>query len=227
MTVDGALASNDALGLVLAGTLGVAGWRNRYFLRELATDQGRFWRAISVLSAGSLAAFVGWATFLDNWRQLTGVPFRAIQHFPSKRVEFRPPSSDVRHVTYVLLALSLVLMACMFARHVGGYGTQLALLFPGLTCWLPLFVVRLRLGISLALGTGDDSVAGIAGFAAFLLVSWLFDIALIITSYLTLLVLTALPVTLVLDVLRLRRPRVTGEADAFFGAVGERARRSV
>ncbi len=224
MTVDGALASNEMLGIVLFALIVAFGATNRSLVRELFDDPSGAWRIQKRLAAVTFGVFGTWATFFDNWRQLTGVPFRAIQTFPSHRVEFAPPSDTVRTVTYVLLAIALPFSAAAFSRTIGGYGLQLVLGLLGFAAWLPLFVVRQRLGISLALGAGDHTVLGITGFAAFLLVAWCFDLALIVTSYLALTMAVALPVTLLLDLLRLRHPRAGREAQGYFSAIGREAR---
>jgi hypothetical protein len=52
--------------------------------------------------------------------------------------------------------------------------------------------------------------------------TWAFDIALIAVTFTALAALTAIPLTLLLDLTRLRRPRVSKEAVPFFNAIGSR-----
>jgi hypothetical protein len=56
-------------------------------------------------------------------------------------------------------------------------------------------------------------------------VAWGVDLALIVISFIALLAIVSLPVTLVLDLLRLRRPKITTEAQPFFAAIGQRIAR--
>jgi hypothetical protein len=225
MEIDRVLASAEALGVALAAVLVGAGYANRAFLRDVAGDEEAFWRAVARLAAVVAAAFVGWTSGMDNWRQLTGVPYRAVQRFPSRRVEFDPPSDGVRMVTVVLLAATVVLVACLVARHVGGYVLQLVQLVGAGVLWAPLFAIRQRLNVNLAFGFEGSWTAplDVLGYLLYVALAWAFEITLILVSFAVLLAAASLPVTLVLDLIRRRQPRVTAEATAFFGALGERA----
>ncbi len=219
------LAGNAALGIALSVVLLLIARANRSFLRDIARDPDRGWRLIARLAALMTGAFIAWTSLLDNWRQLVALPYRLSRRFPSERVVLDPPSDMVRTVTVALLALSLLLVACLLARHVGGYGLQLALLVGALVLWAPLFVLRHRLDTELALSfTGQrDSLADFPTFAAYLIITWLAGAAMITLMYTLLLAAVALPITLLLDLIRRRQPRMTDEAEPFFTALGHRA----
>ncbi len=225
MDVRSVLAGNVALGIALSVVLLLIARANRSFLRDISRDPERGWRLIARLAALMILAFVAWTTLLDNWRQLVALPYRLSRRFPSERIVLDPPSDAVRSVTLALLALSLLPVACLMARHVGGYVIQFTLLVGALVLWAPLFALRHRLDTELALSlTGQaDTLADLPTFAAYLLVTWLVGTAMISLMYTMLLAAVALPITLLLDLIGRRQPRATGEADAFFTAVSRRA----
>lgn len=224
MTVHGFVASNETLGVLLALVLSVIAVRNRSFLRELRHDPDPAWRLVPVIAAAAIAVLIVWTSLFDSWRQLTGLPFRATRRFNYQRIVLDPPSDNVRMVTYVLLGVSLVLVGALFARHVGGYLLQIILLAGAIAAWLPFYVIKQRFAIDLAMGfTGNWANPGdVAGYVAFVLIGWSFEIGLIVVCYAALVGVTALPVTLLLDLTRLRRPRITKEATPFFNAIGGR-----
>lgn len=223
--MESAIASSELLGLALTLVLLTVGYRNRPYVRELTTDPGRGWRRMPAIAAGALTLFITWTSIFDNWRQLTGIPFRAIKQYPSQRVELDPPSAAVRGVTFALLAIALVLVATLAARHVGGYLLQLAIAMGAVVAWLPFFVIRQRFTLNLAMGFSGSwkSPADIADYIGFVAITYLFDIGLIVVCFAALLGVVAIPVTLLLDITRTRRPRITAEAKPFFTSIGDRA----
>ncbi len=225
MDIRNALAGNVALGIALAVFLLLIARANRSFLRDVARDPERGWRLIARLAVFLTGAFIAWTTLRDNWRQLVALPYHLSHRFPSQRIVLEPPSNAVRIVTVALLILSLVCVACLVARHVGGYVIQLTLFIGALVLWAPLFALRHRLDTELALSFGGqmDSLTDILTFTAYLLITWLANAAMIGLMYIILLVPVALPVTLLLGLIGRREPRTTHEADAFFTAVGRRA----
>lgn len=220
-----ALAGNVALGIAFTLLLLLVGRANRSFLRDIARDPEPGWRLLARLATIASGAFLAWTTLLDNWRQLIALPYRLSRRFPSQRIVLDPPSDAVRAVTFALLAVSLVLVACLLARHVGSYGVQVALFIGALVLWTPLFVLRHRLDTELALSFANDldSLAEVPAYAAFLLITWLAGSLTIALMYTILLSTVALPITLLLDLLGRRQPRTTNEAAAFFTAVSRRA----
>jgi hypothetical protein len=226
MQIDRILASNGMLGVVLVVLLLAAGRANRGLVRDVARDPDRLGWLRAKLAVAAGGVFIAWTSLFDNWRQLNGLPYRLTGQFPSERIEYNPPSAEVRTITLVLLAISLVFAACLLARHVGGYGVQVVIFLGAVICWLPLFIVRQRLNVNLGLGFEGDASAplDVLGYLLWVVMAWLIEILLILASYLTLLAVVALPVTLLLDLTRLRQPRVTKEAAPFFASLHERAR---
>ncbi|MGI8477785.1 MAG: hypothetical protein ACR2OO_15640 [Thermomicrobiales bacterium] len=226
MSIEGFLNGNPVLGVLLLAVLATLALRNPAIIREITGGQTVFWRLLTRLALLSTVAFVVWTSAFDNWRQFVGIPYRASRSFPSERIEYDVPGHSVRVVTVVLLSLSLIFVAALFARYVGGYVLQPIVFVLGAGFWLPLFVIRQRLGIDLAMGVGSDATTftDVLGYGAFLAVAWCFDFALIATSFLSLVGLTAIPVTLLLDLFKLRRIRPVGDASTFYASMGDRAR---
>lgn len=224
MEIESFLAGNVALGIASVAFILVLGKINWPFFRDIWNDPDTLWRVIARLALVANIALIGWITWQDNWRQLTGAPYRHIQLFASKKIEYNPPSHDVRQVTYILLGISLVLTACLVARHVGGYAMQMVIFLLALVAWVPFFILRQRLDINLALGFDGSwtSPLDAGGYLLFVLLAWVVDFAFAFFTYLVMLMVVAIPVTLFLDITRLRRPKVRGEANSYFRSLGQR-----
>jgi hypothetical protein len=227
MNVESIIASNEMLGAVLTLALLAIWARNRSFAQELVVDPDPAWRAAPRLAVISAGAVILWISLFDNWRQLTALPWRATERYPSQLILIDPPSDAIRAVSFGLLGVLLVFVACLFARHVGGYLLQSMLAVGAFIAWLPFFILRQRFTFNLALGLDGSwtSPGDVASYLGFAVISWGLDIGLIAVSFAFLTGLASLPVTLMLDVLRLRRPRVTAEAQPFFNAIGGRIAR--
>jgi hypothetical protein len=225
MSLDEILASNEMLGVALTCLLLTIGLKNRGFVREIADDPDRLWRIIARAALVSTGVLIAWTSIFDNWRQLIGLTYRLSQRFPSQRVEYNPPSDDVRTVTFILLGISLLFVACLVARHVGGIIIQLILLLAAFSFWMPLFIIRQRFDLNLSLGFEGEvtSILDVGGYLLWLVMAWALDIMVIVLSYVALLAIVSVPVTILLQVFRLREPRVTKEADTFFASFHERA----
>lgn len=225
MEIDRLLASNAMLGVALVVVLLAIGRANRTFIRDVARDPDRFWRLMARFALVSVLAFTVWTSTFDNWRQLIGLPYRMTQRYASQRVEYDPPSAEVRFITFILLGLALIFVAGLVARHVGGYGTQMLIFFGAMLFWIPLFVLRLRFNINLSLGFDGNLTAplDVLGYVLWLLMAWMIEISIILATIGTLLAVVALPVTLILDATRLRHPRTNTEAAAFFASLSRRA----
>ncbi|MEA2528948.1 MAG: hypothetical protein QOG89_592, partial [Thermomicrobiales bacterium] len=177
------------------------------------------------VGTGGTCGLSGLGSLFDNWRQLVGAPFRVAQRFPSQRVEYDPPSGDVRTATLLLLGITLIPVACLLARHVAGYVLQVIFAFGANVLWIPLFAIRQRLNVNLAFGFDGSwtSPLDVLGYALFVLLAWLFELSLMLLLFSFLLATVALPVTLALDLLRCRQPRAVADASAFFGSLSQRA----
>jgi hypothetical protein len=225
MHIDVWLAGNVPLGLFMIAVVVAMVRANRIFVRDVVNDPDPGWRIVPKVAAVSVLAFMAWGTFVDNWRQIIDMPYRLSQQFPSKRVEFDPTPDALRAITFVLIAISLIPVAALFARHVGGYFVQAVTLIGAVIFWAPLFAIRHRLDINLALGFGGDhtSPADVFAYAFYLILDWSAVGLIVLGSYLIAVTLVAIPTTLVLDLTRHRQPSTTDEATDFFADLGRRA----
>lgn len=225
MHIDVWLAGNVPLGIFMMLVCAALIRANRILVRDVLNDPDAGWRIVPRVAASLFVAFLAWGTFVDNWRQLVDLPYRLSQRFPSKRFEFDPTPDGLRAVTFALAIISLVPVAALFARHIGGYIVQSVVLIGALIFWAPLFAIRHRLDVNLALGFGGDltSPADIFGYAFYLLLDWLAVGLIVAASYLIAAMLVALPTTLILDLTRHRQPSTTDEATDFFADMGRRA----
>lgn len=219
------LAGNLPLGLFMTLAIFALLRANRIFVRDVLADPDAGWRVVPKVAAILVGSLLAWGTVVDNWRQLLDLPYRLGQRFDSKRLEFEPTPEALRAVTFVLMIVSLVPVAALFARHVGGYIVQFVTLLGALIFWAPLFAVRHRLDVNLALGFGGDSRSApdVLGYAFYLVLDWMAVSLIVVASYLALAMIVALPTTLLLDLTGMRRPRTTTEAAAFFADLGQRA----
>lgn len=225
MHIDVWLAGNVPFGLFMAAAIVALVRANRVFVRDVLQDPDRGWRIMPRVAAALIAALLVWGTFVDNWRQLVDLPYRLSQEYASKRVEFDPTPDALRFVTFALAIVSLIPVAALFARHVGGYVVQAVTLLGAIIFWAPLFAIRHRLDVNLALGFGGDvtSPADLFGYAFYLLLDWLAVGLIVLASYLIAAMIVAIPTTLVLDLTRHRHPSTTDEARDFFADLGHRA----
>lgn len=225
MHIDVWLAGNVPLGLFMVVTIVAVIRANRIFVRDVFQDPDAGWRIVPWVATGLVTAFLVWGTFVDNWRQIIDLPYRLSQRFESKRFEFDPTPEILRAVTFALVIVSLIPVAALFARHIGGYIVQFVVLLGAIIFWAPLFAIRHRLDVNLALGFGGDktSPADIFGYTFYLLLDWMAVGLIVMASYLIALMIVALPTTLVLDLTRHRRPSTTDEATDFFADLGRRA----
>lgn len=225
MHIDVWLAGNVPLGLFMIVVIAAMVRANRIFVRDVVNDPDLGWRIVPKIAAASVLAFLVWGTFVDNWRQIVDLPYRLSQRFPSKRIEFDPTAETLRAVSFILIVASLIPVAALFARHIGGYFVQAVTLIGAVILWAPLFAIRHRLDVNLALGFGGDhtSPADVFAYTFYLLLDWAAVGLIVLASYLIAVSLVAIPTTLVLDLTRHRRPSITDEATDFFADLGRRA----
>ncbi len=218
------LASNLALGLALIGALLAGVLQQRRNVADLLRGREPGWRLTARLGFGSTAALALWGTLADNWRKMLGEALDQGEQFLSQRLVRDPVAPEVRAVTLALLIFSLLTMAPLLARYVGGYLLQIALALTGFSAFVPLYLLRQRLDTGLAGVFELPPLLSPAMLAliVFLLIDYAVNVATLLATYLALLGLVALPVTLALDLLGRREPPAdSAEAAAFYAKVRE------
>lgn len=222
--IERGLLAPQTVGAILAAVLAIAALRNRPVLRDVFEDPDRFWRVAARGTLGMLAITLTWVTLLDNWLQLSGEPYRLSRPWEYQRVVFDPVGPDIRFVSVVLLVTTAVGLAALFARHLGGYLLQVGMLIVVTVAWIPVFVFQQRLNL-LVIDAAESSASwsGVAGIMAFWILRTGFGLFSIAATWLIVTFLIAPVITLILDLLRLRFPRTTSEADPFFAALEDRS----
>jgi hypothetical protein len=217
------LGTNLAIGIVLIGTLLAIVLRWRYDVAVLFRDPQPAWRALAWVAFGSTAALALWGTLADNWRKMVGEALDINEKYVSQRLVPEPVPRDIRAVTVVLLAVSLLTMAPLFARHVGGYLYQISLTISAVALFILFYFLRQRLDTVLAtIYTLPPLLSfGMLATIIFVLLDYAANVGLLVVVYLGLLGLVALPVTVVLDLLRQREPAPDASSAAFYAKVHE------
>lgn len=209
------LASNAALGVALAAVVAALAWWQRTGLRDIVGAPEPTWRAIAWGALGLVVVLIIWGSVADDWRKMFGELLDLREEFPSQRAVQQPVPGGIRAVTLALLVPALLLAGAVFARYLGGYGLQLVLIIVGFSSFFPLYLFRQRLDLGLVgIVVSAPSGLSVGTFASlfYLLMDYAANIALILTSYLALLGLFALPVTALLDLLGRRDPPASPSA---------------
>ena len=214
------------LGVLLIATIGGLAWIGRRPLQDALTTLERRWRIVARLWAGTGIAFLAWGTLFDNWLQLANEPYRRMLKWGYERQVIAPVATEVRAVTLVLLVAVAILSAMLFARYIGGYGLQIAGIIIGIVVWVPFFILRQRLDILVheAVGDGSHVTAGdFIGWLLFWALRTAFCLGFLVLGMTVVTLLVAPLVTLVLDLLHMRRPPDSREANDFFSTLSRQA----
>lgn len=214
------------LGMLLVAGIAAMAWTGRRSLRDAWITPERHWRLIARLWAIVGIVFLLWATLFDNWLQIANEPYRRMLKWGYEREVIAPVPPEIRTVTVVLLVASAILSAMMFARYIGGYGLQIAGIVVGIVIWMPFFILRQRLDILVHEAVGDGSQVTASDFVGWVLFWGLrtaFCLGFIALGLTVIMLLAAPVVTLVLDLLHMRRPPDSHEANDFFSTLSRQA----
>lgn len=217
------LGSNRTLGLVLLLTLALFVSRQRVAIAATLQARQAPWRLLARVAYGATVALLLWGTLADNWRKLISAPLDVNERFASQRLVQQPVPTELRAVTLLLLVTSLVTLAPLFARYVGGYGYQLALVIAGLAAFFPLYALRQRLDVGLLTIDRFPALISLDMLATviFVALAYIANVALLLLTFLGLLGLVALPVTALLDAFHQREPPPETTAASFYHTLHE------
>ena len=222
--IETVLLHRSTVGVLLVALVVWIGWNNKGLLGDMWNDPSPLWRAIVRLAAGIGALTLVWVAALDNLYQLIAEPFRLSLKWNYQRVVYEPTDPAIRMITAILIAALVVFLALLFTRYIGSYGLQVGLLILGAIAWAPLYVLSQRMNVMVVQGADDShSMAETIGVSVFWILRSGLGFATIIVTLLTAVMVVALIVTPLLDLLKLRQPGVTHEADGFFSELGARA----
>ena len=203
------LAGNVALGLMLCLATAAIGWWQRDSLREMLNAPDPAWRIIAWGAIGLTIAVVLWGTFADDWRKMFGELLDIREQYSSQRTVKSPVAVEIRAVTLALLVPALLLAGALFARYLGGYGLQFVLIIVGFSSFFVLYLFRQRLDaglVTIVLNAPQGFTAATFATLFYILIDYAANVGLILMSYLTLVSIFAIPVTIVLDILGRRDP---------------------
>ncbi|HEU0164726.1 MAG TPA: hypothetical protein VFQ54_06735, partial [Thermomicrobiales bacterium] len=134
------LVDRHTFGVVMLVAIAAIGWRNRSSFRGMLADDDAFWRLTARLFVGSFVATAVWIAIFDDWIQLFSEPYRRTRDLSVDRVVADPIPTELRAITLILLAITIIATAAIVARHIGGYGLQIGALLLSITFWLILFI---------------------------------------------------------------------------------------
>ncbi len=218
------LLARESAGLVLLLVTMIGIRLNRGFVRDVWNDPSRFWRIVARIGAALGLATLLWVTFFDDWLQLVAEPYRLSMPWDYQRVLYDPVDPTLRVIGFMLIVATLTAMACLFARHVGGYLLQLGTLAVSALVWMPLFIMNQRLNSMVVQGAeASETLPEVLGLSAFWILRMGLGTLTIAATLMTGMMAIALVATLLLDLLKLREQKVTHEADGFFSEFGRRA----
>jgi hypothetical protein len=219
-----AMMARQSIGVVLLLAAVLAISMNRGFFREVWNDPARFWRVMARIAAAFGAVTLIWVALLDDWLQLVAEPYRLSMPWDYQRVVLDPIDSTIRAISIGLIAITLLAIACLFARHIGGYLLQAGTLVLATLVWMPFFIMNQRLNAMIVQGAeASETLPEVLGLSAFWVVRMGLGAMTVAATLMIVMMLMALVATLLLDVLGLRQQRITHEADSFFSELGRRA----
>ncbi len=218
------MLARQSVGVAMALTVVLFVIRNRSFCRDIWQDPSRVWRMIARYTAATVTAALVWIGLFDDWLQLVTEPYRLSQRWESKRQIYHQIDPSIRTISLILLALALLGIAMLFARHVGGYGLQMVVGMIGVLLWIPLFIMNGHVNSLFLQGSESaNTLPEAAGLAVFWLLVLVLTIATVLATLTPITMATALVVTFLLDLFNMRQPPITQEADGFFAELGNRA----
>jgi hypothetical protein len=221
--IHAAIVSRQSVGIVLILAIAVMLVANRGFVRDVAADPAPGWRLLARFAAAMGTIALVWVTLFDDWLQLVVEPYRLSLKWEYQRILLSPIEPEIRLTSVVLIGVALLAIAFLAARHMGGYLMQLGVLLVSTLAWIPLFIMNQRVNALVIQGAeADASVLDVLGLALFWLMRMTLGVVTIAISAAAVTMLISLVATVILDLLHAREPRVTREADAFFGSIGNR-----
>ncbi len=222
--IESVLLARQATGVILILVCALAVRLNLPFTREVWHDPSRFWRGTARVAAGLGLATLLWVAIFDDWLQLVAEPYRLSMPWDYQRVVFDPVDPTLRAISVGLIAATLAAMACLFARHVGGYLLQVGTLVLSALIWMPIFIMNQRLNAMIVQGAeASETLPEVLGLSAFWALRTGLGVLTIGATLMTGTMLLALVATAILDLLGLREQRITHEADGFFTELQRRS----
>jgi hypothetical protein len=194
------LTSNYPISLIIAVFAGLWAYRNRDSILRAMNGDTAIWNLIGRVAVGATVFGFVWITVFDNWRQMLGYLVQERLRYRADPLEAAVVGDGVRTVSLVLLGLSVVALAAVYARNRGAFVfLVISLVFAPLYAFV-FNEVRMRADVFLrvsdtALASGD--LVDI-GFVLFWTSGLLIIIAtVVVTAYLFLFAVVTFPIRVI------------------------------
>lgn len=115
------LSGNVPISLIILALIGAWAYRNRSSIRLATMDDSPLWNGIARVAVVSTTLLFLWVTLFDNWRRLLGYLILTGRDYAADAFHSGATPDTLRFVTLALLAVSLVTLALIYARHLGAY----------------------------------------------------------------------------------------------------------
>jgi hypothetical protein len=220
------LSSNYPISLLILVIVGLWVYRSRSSILLAMTGDSPAWNLVGKVAVGSTALFFVWATVLDNWRQLLGNLILSGREYAADPFESGATPEMLRYVTLALLAVSLVSVALVYARHHGAYVLLIVSLILAPVVAFTFNEIRISADAFLRLSETalQDPQWVDAGFIIFWATGMFVIIgSVLVAAYFMLFALIALPIRVVYGLLSAKKEE---QLARIFESYEERARRS-
>lgn len=194
------LAGNIPISLIILGLVGAWAYRSRSSIALAMNDEHRVWAIIGQVAVYSTGLFFIWVTLLDNWRQLLVYVIITGREYAADPFETGATPEMLRMVSIALLAVSIVSIAALYARHLGAYVFLiLSLVFA------PIFMFtfnEIRISADAFLRLSETTLQNPSLLDAGSIIFWstgMFVIiaGVVLSAYLTLFAMVALPMRII------------------------------
>jgi hypothetical protein len=142
------LVSDYPILLAVVLSLLLIGRYNASTVRRMWNDRDALSRVLSRVAISALFVFSIWVTVFDNWRQLLGRLVKVMDAKDAWRSDpflYGPPPDAVRALSWILLGVTVLGGAFLFARYArGGYFIPVILWPVALTMFFALNEFRMR-----------------------------------------------------------------------------------
>ncbi len=139
--------------LVVLGAFAQRHWSG---IVDYWTEKRIFWRVVGRTTLILVVVLPLWIAIFDNWRQLLGYSLSAKTRFKSDVFDTAIPSDAVRIITFVLIGISLICVALIYARRQHGIA-MLSIIFVFAAAFF-YFFNGLRMRADVFLATTKDSL---------------------------------------------------------------------
>lgn len=220
------LSGNYPISLVILALVGAWAYRSRSSIRLAMVDDARVWNLIGRVAVGSTALMFVWITLFDNWRQMLGYIIITGRDYAADPLETGATPELLRAVSLALLAVSLVTVALLFARHMGAYVFLLVTAFFAPIYMFAFNEIRISADVFLRLtemSLADPHPVDVASILFWSTGMYVIIGTVVIAAYLSLFALIALPLRLLYGLVAAPRHE---ELARIFVSYERRARRT-